>query len=77
MNTLAEIASAAGQLPLAEQEELLRRLTKRFRAQRPAIGAMTRQEWMARLETLRDSVGTGRQSQNSEQVLEELREERS
>jgi hypothetical protein len=77
MSTLAEIESAAYRLPLAEQEELLRQLSKRLRTQRAAAGAASRESWMARLETLRDSIGTGRQTRSSEQILEELREERN
>lgn len=77
MSTLAEIESAASRLPLAEQEELLRQLAKRLRAQRAAAGAASRESWMARLEALRDSIGTGKQAVSSEQILEELREERT
>lgn len=77
MSTLAEIESAASRLPLAEQEELLRQLARRLREQRAAAGSVPREQWMARLEALRDSIGTGRQTESSEQVLEELREERN
>ena len=77
MSTLAEIESAAYRLPLAEQEELLRQLARRLRAQRAATGAVPREQWMARLEALRDSIGTGQQTQSSEQILEELGEERT
>ena len=77
MSTLAEIESAVYRLSLAEQEELLRQLAKRLRVQRAAAGPPPRGAWMARLEALRDSIGTGRQTQSSEQILEELREERT
>ena len=77
MSTLAEIESAAYRLPLAEQEELLRQLARRLRAKRAAAGPASRESWMARLEALRDSIGTGRQTRSSEKILEELREERN
>ena len=77
MSTLAEIEAAAYRLPLAEQEELLRQLAKRLRVQRAAAGPVSREQWMARLKALRDSIGTGKQTLSSEQILEELREERN
>jgi hypothetical protein len=77
MSTLAEIESAVYRLPLAEQEELLRQLARRLRARRAAAGPVSREQWMARLEALRDSIGTGKQTLSSEQILEELREERT
>lgn len=77
MSTLAEIESAASRLPVAEQEELLRQVTRRLRTQRAAAGPASRESWMVWLEALRDSIGTGRQTRSSEQILEELREEQS
>lgn len=77
MSTLAEIESAAFRLPLAEQEELLYQLEKSLRARRAAGGPASRESWMARLEALRDSIGTGRRTLTGEQILEELREERN
>lgn len=77
MSTLAEIASAAYRLPLVEQEELLRQLARRLRGQRAAMEPTPRELWMARLEALQDSIGSGKQKQSSERILEELREERN
>ena len=77
MSTLAEIESAAYRLPLAEQEELLRQLARRLRAQRAAAGAVSREQWLSQLRELRASIGTGKQTVSSEQILEELREERT
>jgi hypothetical protein len=77
VSTLAEVESAVSQLPWAEQEELLRHLADRLRTHRAAPDRASRERWMARLDNLRASIGTGQLSFSSEQLLEDLREDRS
>jgi hypothetical protein len=77
MSTLPEIEAAARRLPLQEQQELVRVLSERLRRRPAPLGPAERKEWLAELQTLSDTIGTGQQALNVEDVLEELREERS
>jgi hypothetical protein len=77
MSTLSEIESAVDQLPLVEQEQLLRHLATRLRRQRGLAGLALREQWMNRLDELRASIDSGRQTVDSESILEESREERN
>lgn len=76
MATLAELERAVEQLPLAEQEELLRHVSTRVRQLRAGADAARLEQWMSRLDALRAAIGTGRTSLSAEHLLDELREER-
>ena len=76
MSTLTEIELAARQLTRREQEMLLRRLEVNIRPQPNTTSDESAEEWMSRLEALSRSISTGRQTLTSEQIIEELREER-
>jgi predicted transcriptional regulator len=83
MSTLAEIASAAERLPIGEQHELLQQLATKLRVQpsRPYVQAQTidraaRQAWVAELEKEAKAMSTGRHSMTTEQLMDELREDR-
>jgi hypothetical protein len=73
--SISEIESIVDQLPLAEQEELLRHLQASLRNHRSLGGPASREEWMHRLHALRDSIGTGATSLSGESILADLREE--
>ncbi len=76
MSTLSEIERAVDQLPLAEQEQLLRSLTSRVRPRPSVADPVKREQWVKQLRELRASIGTGGQESSSEQILEDLRAER-
>jgi hypothetical protein len=76
MSTLTEIESAVDRLPLEEQEALLHHLTNKV-ARRRNLGGDALQQWMGRLDALRTSIGTGRNTTTTDQLLQESREERS
>ena len=76
MSTLTEIESAVEQLSREDQEKLLRHLESRLRPGEPTLPAAAAKEWMDRLAALRASIATGTNTAPSEQILEELREER-
>jgi hypothetical protein len=77
MSTLTEIESAVEQLSREDQEKLLRHLESRLRPRaEPRLSAAAAKEWMDRLAELRDSIATGTNTAPSEQILEQLREER-
>lgn len=77
MSTLTEIESAVEQLSRDDQEKLLRHLESRLRPGEPSLSPAAAKEWMERLAELRASISTGTNTAPSEQILEELREERS
>jgi CHAD domain-containing protein len=77
MSTLAEIETAVDQLPLADQEELLHRLTVAVRRRRAAVSPAAMEQWMDRLDALRASIGSGRQTLTTGQIIAEGREERN
>jgi hypothetical protein len=83
MSTLAEIASAAERLPIPEQHKLLEQLAGKLRVQpskqslqAPTFDQAARQAWVAELEQEAKAISTGRHSITTEQLLEELREDR-
>jgi hypothetical protein len=75
MSTLVEIESAIHRLPLAEQEELLRRLEARLRHRPDRAESISREVWMQRLDALRTSIGSGTINMTCDNILTELREE--
>jgi hypothetical protein len=74
MSRLTEIETVVDRLSLAEQEELLRHLEARLRRRGTATPA-EREEWMRRLDALRDSIAPGPGTVTSDQILDELRDE--
>jgi hypothetical protein len=77
MITLAEVETAVYRLALPEQEQLLRHLEELVRSRRIDSDPQERQQWMDRLDILRDSISTGRQTLTADEILAESREERS
>lgn len=76
MSTLTEIESAVDRLPLEQQEALLHHLADKV-ARGRSVGRGAVEQWMGRLDALRTSIGTGRNTVTTEQLLQESREERS
>jgi hypothetical protein len=76
MKTLAEVEAAVDELPPAEQEMLLRHLTTRVGRPSP-LKRPSLEQWMTRLDTLRTSIRTGNHRAPSEQILSEIRQERT
>jgi hypothetical protein len=77
MSTLAEIAAAAERLPLPEQRQLVAQLTSKPPVQPRTLSRAEREAWMAELAELARRSSTGRHSISTEQILDELREERT
>lgn len=77
MSTLSEIEAAVDRLPLAQQEQLLRYLDRKVHNRQPLEGG-SREQWMNRLDQLRKTMGTNgsRSTRPTQQVLDELREDR-
>jgi hypothetical protein len=76
MSTLTEIESAVDQLSREQQEVLLKHLSDKL-SSRKGMSSESVQQWMDRLDALRASIGTGRQSVSTDQILDESREERT
>jgi hypothetical protein len=76
MNSLAEIETAVHRLALSDQEALLHHLATLVGNRRSMSCVESRQEWVKRLGALRDQISTGRQTLSSEEILDDLREER-
>jgi hypothetical protein len=76
MNSLAEIESAVQRLALSDQEMLLHHLETLVETRRNSLCVESRQEWVKRLGAVRAQISTGRQTLSSEEILDELREER-
>jgi hypothetical protein len=77
MCTLAEIEAAVDELPVDERQKSLQHLAQRLHAESPATDAAFRERWMARLDALRASIGTGGSAISGEQALTDAREERT
>jgi hypothetical protein len=73
--SLTELETVVDQLPLTEQEELLRHLEANLRAKRSKPSTLSREEWIKELDALRASLSTGKVNLTTEQILEELRED--
>jgi hypothetical protein len=76
MSTLTEIESAVEQLSPEDQQKLLRHLEARLHESQPIRAASASQEWADRLDALGASISTGVTGPSTEQILDELREER-
>ena len=81
MSTLAlEVDQAMKQLDAATASRLERLVRDALALVKPAAqtpaAQKAHQEWLQRLDTLRATVGTGRQGTTTEAILDELREER-
>ena len=76
MSTLTEIETAVDNLPPEQQQELLRHLAATVRRRRSAADPAAVKQWMERLDTLRATISTGRQTLTTEQTLTDAREER-
>jgi hypothetical protein len=77
MPTLTSVEEAVASLPLIEQEKLLRSLAQRLHKTSPGAKHETREEWLSRLDKLRASVGTGKIGPSTEEILDDLRADRS
>jgi hypothetical protein len=76
MSTLTEIESAVERLSRDDQEKLLRHLESRLHRSQAVRTASASQEWADRLDALGASISTGVNGPSTEQILDELREER-
>lgn len=78
MSTLVEIEEAVETLPRVEQETLWQHLSHRlFNPSGKADDAARRKVWLEKLRQIRERNETGRSGAPLQQVMDELREERT
>ncbi|MFM9962393.1 MAG: hypothetical protein ACKV2Q_14360 [Planctomycetaceae bacterium] len=73
--TLTQIQAAAGELPLAEKQELLHFLRGQLQRTRPT-NPRSRQQWLAELEQTAKTLKTGIPGDDLQTILDELRTDR-
>jgi hypothetical protein len=78
MSTLSEIEAAVDQLPHAEQEILLKHLTRKLNTHPPAMeGSRAQRElWLQKLDWLRNHGSTGKTGVPLQEILDDIRAER-
>ena len=77
MSTLAEIEAAVDRLPQPEQEILLEHLARKLGARPPVTEGAQRERWLQKLDRLRNRGSTGKTGVPLQEILDDIRGERS
>jgi hypothetical protein len=79
MTTLIQIEKAVAELAPVDQRSLLTWLQGRLEttALNPPSAEETHNLWLGRLEQLRNSIGTGKTTTSTEEILDDIRSDRN